>query len=109
MTARKPRACWPSWKEPIRCGIRDQPLGTVALSSIRHPVSSIVTLAQPMIATMPWTVDDILSATGGELAAGERHRSFASISIDSRTIRADDAFVAIRGEVHDGHRFSKMS
>ena len=58
-----------------------------------------------MIATMPWTVDDILSATGGELVAGERHRSFASISIDSRTIRADDAFVAIRGEVHDGHRF----
>jgi len=54
---------------------------------------------------MPWTVDDILKATGGELVTGDRERSFASISIDSRTVEAGDAFVAIRGEVHDGHGF----
>jgi UDP-N-acetylmuramoyl-tripeptide--D-alanyl-D-alanine ligase len=54
---------------------------------------------------MPWTVDDILKATGGELLRGSRHRSFASISIDSRSIAARDVFVAIRGEVHDGHSF----
>jgi UDP-N-acetylmuramoyl-tripeptide--D-alanyl-D-alanine ligase len=55
--------------------------------------------------TMPWTVDDILEATGGELVAGDRDRRFDSISIDSRTIMAREAFVAIQGDVHDGHRF----
>jgi len=54
---------------------------------------------------MPWTVEDILEATGGELVAGGRARRFAAIAIDSRTIDAAAAFVAIRGEVHDGHRF----
>ena len=54
---------------------------------------------------MPWTVQDILNATHGELAAGDRDRSFGSISIDSRRITAADVFVAIRGAVHDGHRF----
>jgi UDP-N-acetylmuramoyl-tripeptide--D-alanyl-D-alanine ligase len=54
---------------------------------------------------MTWTVDDILDATGGDLVTGARDRSFASISIDSRTVKAGEAFVAIRGEVHDGHRF----
>jgi UDP-N-acetylmuramoyl-tripeptide--D-alanyl-D-alanine ligase len=54
---------------------------------------------------MPWTVGDILAATRGELVAGDRDRRFDSISIDSRTILAHEAFVAIQGEVHDGHRF----
>lgn len=58
-----------------------------------------------MTATMPWTVDDLLNATGGDLVTGGRDRGFASIAIDSRTIGASAAFVAIRGEVHDGHRF----
>jgi len=52
-----------------------------------------------------WTVQDILEATGGELVAGDRDQRFSSISIDSRRIAEDDAFVAIRGEVHDGHSF----
>jgi UDP-N-acetylmuramoyl-tripeptide--D-alanyl-D-alanine ligase len=54
---------------------------------------------------MTWTIDDILDATRGELAAGARGRSFDSIGIDSRTITARAVFVAIRGDVHDGHRF----
>jgi len=54
---------------------------------------------------MPWTVDDILNATHGDLVAGDRNRSFGSVSIDSRRITAADVFVAIRGAVHDGHRF----
>jgi UDP-N-acetylmuramoyl-tripeptide--D-alanyl-D-alanine ligase len=54
---------------------------------------------------MSWTVDDILNATGGDLLAGDRDRRFGSISIDSRQITGADAFVAIRGAVHDGHRF----
>jgi UDP-N-acetylmuramoyl-tripeptide--D-alanyl-D-alanine ligase len=54
---------------------------------------------------MPWTVQDILEATHGDLVAGDRDRSFGSISIDSRRINATEVFVAIRGAVHDGHRF----
>jgi UDP-N-acetylmuramoyl-tripeptide--D-alanyl-D-alanine ligase len=54
---------------------------------------------------MFWTLDDILDATHGELATGARGRSFDSIGIDSRTITAREAFVALHGDVHDGHRF----
>jgi UDP-N-acetylmuramoyl-tripeptide--D-alanyl-D-alanine ligase len=60
--------------------------------------------AQPI----PWTVNEILKATGGELLCGKRDqtRGFEKVSIDSRTISAGDLFVAIVGEVHDGHRFA---
>ena len=54
---------------------------------------------------MPWTTPDILKATGAELVCGDGRQRFTGISIDSRTIAADELFVAIRGEVHDGHRF----
>lgn len=58
--------------------------------------------AQPL----PWTVNEILNATGGEFLCGDRTRKFEKISIDSRDISAGDLFVAIVGEVHDGHRFA---
>ncbi len=54
---------------------------------------------------MPWTVEDILAATGGELVCGDRRQAFGGLSIDSRTIAADEAFIAIRGGTHDGHAF----
>ena len=53
----------------------------------------------------PWTMDDVLSATGGELVSGSADASFTGIGIDSRTILPAQLFVAIAGEVHDGHRF----
>jgi UDP-N-acetylmuramoyl-tripeptide--D-alanyl-D-alanine ligase len=52
-----------------------------------------------------WTVNEILKATGGELICGDEKQRFETVSIDSRTISADDVFVAIVGDVHDGHRF----
>jgi UDP-N-acetylmuramoyl-tripeptide--D-alanyl-D-alanine ligase len=57
---------------------------------------------------LPWTVDEILKATCGDLVCGDQDRSreFAKVSIDSRNISAGDLFVAIVGEVHDGHRFA---
>jgi UDP-N-acetylmuramoyl-tripeptide--D-alanyl-D-alanine ligase len=63
-----------------------------------------MTTTQPI----PWTVDEILKATGGDLLCGDEDRSrvFAKVSIDSRSISAGDLFVAIVGEVHDGHRFA---
>jgi UDP-N-acetylmuramoyl-tripeptide--D-alanyl-D-alanine ligase len=54
----------------------------------------------------PWTTQDILSATGGDLLCGDLHRRFAGIGIDSRKLAANQLFVAIVGEVHDGHRFT---
>jgi UDP-N-acetylmuramoyl-tripeptide--D-alanyl-D-alanine ligase len=54
---------------------------------------------------MQGTFHDILEATGGRLVQGRADTGFTDLSIDSRTIAAGDAFVAIRGEVHDGHAF----
>jgi UDP-N-acetylmuramoyl-tripeptide--D-alanyl-D-alanine ligase len=52
-----------------------------------------------------WETADILKASSGKLICGDISRSFSMISIDSRTIAPDELFIAIRGEVHDGHRF----
>ncbi|MFH1992027.1 MAG: UDP-N-acetylmuramoyl-tripeptide--D-alanyl-D-alanine ligase [Pseudomonadota bacterium] len=59
-----------------------------------------------MTTPIPWTTADILKATAGELLYGDIHCAFAGVSIDSRRITPDDLFVAIKGEVHDGHSFA---
>jgi UDP-N-acetylmuramoyl-tripeptide--D-alanyl-D-alanine ligase len=44
--------------------------------------------------------------TGGTLqTAGAEDRSFSGISIDSRTLRAGELFIALRGERVDGHEY----
>jgi UDP-N-acetylmuramoyl-tripeptide--D-alanyl-D-alanine ligase len=57
---------------------------------------------------LSWTVDEILKATGGELLCGNQDQTqgFEKVSIDSRDISPKDLFVAIVGDVHDGHRFA---
>jgi UDP-N-acetylmuramoyl-tripeptide--D-alanyl-D-alanine ligase len=55
--------------------------------------------------SMSWTTADILAATHGDLLTGNTARCFSGVSIDSREISVDDLFVAIRGNVHDGHSF----
>ena len=55
---------------------------------------------------IPWTVKDILDATGGTLVSGSRNHCFSGVGIDSRTISAMDLFVAIEGAVHDGHCYA---
>lgn len=47
---------------------------------------------------------DILQATRGRLISGG-DTAFGGVSIDSRTIRQGDLFVALRGERFDGHDF----
>jgi len=54
---------------------------------------------------LPWTLSDILKATGGELLCGGKEHRFDGVSIDSRSIAPNDLFVAIVGDVHDGHAF----
>lgn len=71
------------------------------------------------ILPIPWTTEDILAATGGEVlkagngdrraAAGNGSvRSFVRVFIDSRDIPANGLFVAIKGERHDGHAFVRQ-
>jgi UDP-N-acetylmuramoyl-tripeptide--D-alanyl-D-alanine ligase len=54
---------------------------------------------------IPWTTREILEATGGQLLSGQLQDSFSKVFIDSRRIVNDGVFVAIVGEVHDGHAF----
>lgn len=54
---------------------------------------------------MNWTPDHILQATDGRLLYGPAGACFNGVGIDSRTIDHDRLFVAIRGEIHDGHTF----
>jgi len=55
--------------------------------------------------SIPWTIDDILTATGGELVSTTDVAQFSGVGIDSRRIRGDAVFVAISGQRHDGHSF----
>ena len=59
-----------------------------------------------MTKPIPWTTAKVLEATKGTLLCGDINRVFAGVSIDSRRIAPDDLFVAIKGDVHDGHGFA---
>lgn len=50
-------------------------------------------------------VDELLEATQGKLIQGKRDIKVRDISIDSRTIRRGEAFIAIKGNNFDGHNF----
>lgn len=50
------------------------------------------------------TLKEIIKATGGKLLS-ESSGTFNGVSIDSRTIEADEIFFAIKGEKFDGHDF----
>ena len=52
---------------------------------------------------IPWTTAEILQATAGELVSGDLQHGFARVFIDSRRTAEDGVFVAISGEIHDGH------
>ncbi|MFN3169764.1 MAG: UDP-N-acetylmuramoylalanyl-D-glutamyl-2,6-diaminopimelate--D-alanyl-D-alanine ligase [Hyphomicrobiales bacterium] len=50
-----------------------------------------------------WTVDEIVSATGGSVRG--KPGDVSGISIDSRTVAPGDLFIAIKGDQFDGHAF----
>jgi len=55
---------------------------------------------------MHWTVAEVAGALGVAAPAGvDAVAGLAGVSIDSRTIRAGELFVAIHGPRHDGHTF----
>ncbi len=51
-----------------------------------------------------WTAEELVAATGGTLH-GTVNAVLNGVSIDSRNLSAGDIFVAIKGDVHDGHKF----
>ncbi len=51
-----------------------------------------------------WKTADFVAASGGWLH-GDAPADIVGVSIDTRTIGPGEAFVAIRGENHDGHDF----
>jgi UDP-N-acetylmuramoyl-tripeptide--D-alanyl-D-alanine ligase len=51
------------------------------------------------------TASRIAAAMDGSLAGGDAGREFAGVSIDSRTIRPGDLFVAVKGDRFDGVDF----
>ena len=54
---------------------------------------------------MPISVRDALRFCGGELLQGAPGSVFGGVSIDTRTLRSGDLFVAIHGPNHDAHDF----
>src|SRR5438132_1956230 len=54
--------------------------------------------------TALWTTKAIVAATRGA-GVGRLPQMVTGISIDSRTIKAGEAYFAIKGDVHDGHDF----
>ncbi|MBL7084855.1 MAG: UDP-N-acetylmuramoyl-tripeptide--D-alanyl-D-alanine ligase [Candidatus Omnitrophica bacterium] len=52
-----------------------------------------------------FTVKEIIEATGGKLISGKGKKKVSAVSIDSRTVKAGQLFVAIKGKNFDGHSF----
>ncbi|MEM1200102.1 MAG: UDP-N-acetylmuramoylalanyl-D-glutamyl-2,6-diaminopimelate--D-alanyl-D-alanine ligase [Pseudomonadota bacterium] len=57
-------------------------------------------MAEPL-----WTMEDVVAAIGGTLEGGPGG-PLTGVSIDSRTIEPGNIYVAIKGDVHDGHKFA---
>lgn len=52
------------------------------------------------------TINDIIEATGGRIIYGNSYNAlFTGVSIDSRTIREGEIFIALKGQRFDGHNF----
>jgi UDP-N-acetylmuramoyl-tripeptide--D-alanyl-D-alanine ligase len=52
------------------------------------------------------TAEWVAAAMSGAIVAGDATRSFAGVSIDTRTLARDELYVAIRGERFDGADFA---
>ncbi len=53
-----------------------------------------------------WRISEIVEATGGNCSA-DQSIAVTGISIDTRTLEKGDLYIAIVGDVHDGHKFVK--
>jgi UDP-N-acetylmuramoyl-tripeptide--D-alanyl-D-alanine ligase len=56
---------------------------------------------------MAWTLEEILTATGGRLKKQASASRFDEIVTDSSKVKTGSVFIALKGERLDGHRFVK--
>ena len=54
---------------------------------------------------MDWSIEDLARAARGTIVQRGEVNRFRDISTDSRRVEKDGVFVALRGEVRDGHAF----
>ena len=54
---------------------------------------------------MRWTLAEILAATGGKVARPGKLARYGEIVTDSKQVKGNSIFVALKGERHDAHRF----
>ena len=52
-----------------------------------------------------FTVEQVIEATGGKLIGGPAKRAVRGVSIDSRIVAKGQMFIAVKGEIFDGHDF----
>ncbi len=52
-----------------------------------------------------FSVQEILTATSGKLLSGKEDGIVRGLSIDSRQVKKNQVFVAVKGEIFDGHDF----
>ncbi|MEM1318440.1 MAG: UDP-N-acetylmuramoylalanyl-D-glutamyl-2,6-diaminopimelate--D-alanyl-D-alanine ligase, partial [Pseudomonadota bacterium] len=52
-----------------------------------------------------WTLTAMAEATKGRLPNGDEDVAVTGLSIDTRTLQPGEAYFAIKGDVHDGHKF----
>src|SRR5437588_5653355 len=55
---------------------------------------------------LPLVTDWVAAAMAGTIVAGDRGHAFTGVSIDTRTVKAGELFIAIRGERFDGADFA---
>ncbi|HSW40710.1 MAG TPA: UDP-N-acetylmuramoyl-tripeptide--D-alanyl-D-alanine ligase [Acidobacteriota bacterium] len=55
--------------------------------------------------TTKYTVEELVAGAGGILAQGSASTAFSGVSIDTRTLRQNEVFFAIRGPRLDGHDY----
>lgn len=56
-----------------------------------------------------FTIKEILDCTGARLISGSPKREISGVSLDSRSIRENELFVALKGSRFDGHAFIEQA
>ena len=54
---------------------------------------------------MGWALGEILAATGGKIARPGRSETYGEIVTDSKQVKRNSVFIALKGERHDAHGF----
>ncbi len=70
----------------------------------REEAKRACTARRPLIST-----EELLQVCDGTLLTGDQSTSFARVGINGREVAPGDLYVAIVGQVHDGHRFCQQA